>query len=306
MQTQSWMIAAALGLTACAGGAAPAEEGEAPSNNKQQPPAVVRIIPGTFAMGSSEREPGHADGEAFHEVTLTRHLLVQTTEVTQAQWAQLIPNNPSTAQGCEGCPVESVNWWDALYYLNLRSAEDGLRPCYGLGACEGRPGVDLRCEAAAFQGLDCEGWRLPTEAEWEYLARAGTRTATYQGDLTDTLCGDLGLSEIAWYCGSAPERPQPVATRAPNAWGLFDTSGNVWEWTWDWYAPMSAAPAVDPLGPQTGEARVVRGGGWFSFAPDCRAARRGAAGPDERSADLGFRAVRTLLPDNTGEWAEEP
>ncbi len=282
----------------------PTDEGAGGLDN--EPLLHVRIAPGSFNMGSTTLDPGHAEGELLHEVNLTRHLVVQTTEVTQRRWAELVPANPSASQSTCGanCPVERVNWWDTLYYLNLLSAQDGLRACYGMGNCTGVAGRDLVCESVVFQGLDCEGWRLPTEAEWEYIARAGTSTANYNGDLVDTRCADTTLNKIAWYCGTSAEKVHAVGELSPNAFGVFDTSGNVWEWVWDWYQPFDGTPSTDPIGPRDGEARVLRGGGWFSFAPDCRSARRGAAHPDMRSADIGFRAVRTLRPDVNGEWTD--
>lgn len=264
----------------------------------------VRIPAGEFRMGSPDGEPGRGSDEGpVHTVRITRPFLMQATEVTQGQWRALMGNNPSNFKNCgDECPVESVSWWDALAYANALSRKEGLPECYRLTGCSGRPGDgSYQCGDAGFQGLSCRGYRLPTEAEWEYAARAGTTTALYTGPLTIRGANNgPELDGIAWYggnsgvsysggydCSGWSEKQyssstcgtHPVGKKKPNGWGLYDMLGNVWEWTWDWYGAYSAGTATDPTGPSTGAYRVVRGGSCFNFARLVRAANRGRGRP---------------------------
>ena len=280
-----------------------------------------------FAMGSPPDERGRDDDEARHPVSLSHTLLVSQTEVTQRQWAAVLGEDPAYFLNCgRDCPVERVSWFDALAWLNLRSEAEGLTPCYALQGCtEGGPGGgcegssvscegDYRCDGVTFAGpAGCDGYRLPTEAEWEWLARAGTETAYYTGGPgADAGCGPLdGLDGAGWYCGNADGITHPGAALGAlpdvcNAWWVCDLLGNVHEWVWDVYRPdygglgAPEAPIADPVGPPHGEFRVLRGGSWRSEAPGLRAADRVAAGPGTRRSYLGFRAVRTVLrsPDD--------
>ncbi len=263
-------------------------------------PQFVRINTGRFSMGSTPEETGHADNETSHSVTITAPFMVQTTEVTQAQWERLMGNNPSGFKNCGGdCPVENVSWWDALEYLNRLSSAQGLPQCYEMSGCVGTPGVNFRCGKLEFVGLECSGYRLPTEAEWEYAARAGTGSAFYNGDLdpAEAECNPSPshLKKIAWFCGNAESNPHPVAQLEPNFWGLYDPLGNVSEWVWDWnFGAYSGEDAKDPLGPEKGAGRTYRGGSWMSLARDCRAANRGYDEPEMRKDSLGFRPARTV------------
>lgn len=277
------------------------------------PSGMSFIPPGTFTMGSPESERGRGVvSEAQHEVTLTRGFYLQTTEVTQGQWKALSGGvNPScyqtpgstscsTANTNDSAPVERVDWYSALGYLNARSATEGLPACYTLSGCADsvngwKDGLHSGCTGATFAGLTCTGYRLPTESEWEYAARAGTTTATYNGNLNEIDCSDTTLLPIAWFCGNAGGRTRPVAGMTANAWGLYDMLGNVWEWTWDWVGSYPGS-VTDPLGPDTGFSRVYRGGGWGSVAGRARAAIRDFLGPAVRSVDTGFRPCRTVSP----------
>ena len=239
----------------------------------QCPAGYVRIAPGTFMMGSPASEVDRVDIETQHSVTISRAYCMKATEVTQGEWQSVIGSTPSSFKNCgENCPVESVRLADVVGYANALSRREGLPECYA---------------GSTFTGLGCRGYRLPTEAEWEYAARAGTTAATYRD-----------LDNAAWYDKNSGRAPHPVGQKQPNAWGLYDMLGNVYEWTGDWYGTYPGR-VTDPLGPATGSNRVIRGGSWSIYASNARAAGRGNDPPGNRSSDLGFRLVRTVSGDVT-------
>jgi formylglycine-generating enzyme required for sulfatase activity len=259
-----------------------------------------KLIPaGTFTMGSPltevGREPflGSVGSEVQHTVTITRDYWLKQTEVTQGEFLALMGFNPSGFPACgSSCPVEMVTWYDAVDYVNALSRAEGLPECYG-GTGENR----------TFVGLSCLGYRLPTEAEWEYAARAGTLTSTYNGDITvgETCNADPALSPIAWYCADgAPYSPRPVGGKQPNAWGLYDMLGNVSEWTHDQFALLGAGAVTDPLGSPGGAGvgtPTCRGGSFSYEATFSRAAYRDRANYAVAVAyDLGFRPARSAGP----------
>ena len=242
------------------------------------PAGYVRVTPGTFTMGSPTGEEGREDDETQHRVTITRGYCMKATEVTQGEWQAVMGGNPSTFTNCgANCPVEQVSWDDAVGYANALSRREGLPECYS---------------GSTFTGLGCRGYRLPTEAEWEYAARAGTTGATYES-----------LDSVAWYDQNAGGTPHPVRQKQPNAWWLYDMLGNVYEWTGDSYGtypgtvtdPLGAAPGTgtDLFGAAATSPRVLRGGSLGSSARNARAADRIIATPDVRYGTLGFRLVRT-------------
>jgi formylglycine-generating enzyme required for sulfatase activity len=253
------------------------------------PAGFVCIEAGTFMMGSPPDEQGRNQNELQHRVTLTHAFLLQATEVTQGEYAALMGSNPSHFLSCgASCPVERVTWYDAIAYANALSRAQGLPACYDAsGGVIGGATV-----------YDCVGYRLPTEAEWEYAARAGTNSATYQGELTgdshNSMAPQRSLDAIAWWKGNSGERTHPVGTREPNAWGLHDMLGNVAEWSHDWYGGFSG-PETDPTGQASGEIadyrRVLRGGAWSFWAENVRSPWRGMHAPTE--SDLG-------LPEKSG------
>ena len=225
----------------------------------------ILLPAGTFTMGSPFSEPGRLDDEGpQHQVTLTQPFYMQQTEVTQAQWEKVMGSNPSYFSGCPTCPVEQVSWDDVQKFI------------------------------AKMNALGEGTYSLPTEAQWEYGARAGSTTAFYNGAITELSCGlDPNLNAIGWYCYNSDCKTHPVGQKTPNAWGLYDMTGNVWEWCSDWwgYSYYSLSPSVDPPGPATGSSRVIRGGGWGHDAQRCRAAYRSYDPPDRGSYGLGFRLV---------------
>lgn len=271
-------------------------------------PAGWAFIPaGSFVMGSPAGESGRDDDEGPQtRVTISRPFLLKATEVTQGEWKAVMGSNPSNFSSCgDDCPVEQVTWNDAVEYCNKLSKKENLDQCY-----------DKSGDSYMFRGVSCRGYRLPTEAEWEYAARAGTTTALYTGGLTikNTNNGPE-LDPIAWYGGnsgvsysggadcsgwsdkqysSSSCGPHPVGKKRPNAWGLYDMLGNVWEWCSDWKDGYSGGSVTDPTGPSTGSTRVFRGGSWGYVAGVVRAACRSNNAPGGRYDYLGLRPARSL------------
>ena len=277
-----WWGLLALGLGAgCAPVGAPrVAEGEAAL--RAVGAAFVRLPAGRFSMGSAEGQAeAELDERPPHAVTLTRSFELLSTEVTQALWERVMGNNPSQFEGRE-LPVEQVSWYDAVGFCNALSRRLGLDEAYVLTEQRGRPGEVGYSAEVRWKGAASPGYRLPTEAEWEYAARAGTTGPRY-----------ASLDAAAWHSGNSDAQTHPVGQRSPNPWGLYDLLGNVWEWTGDWYGPYEVGSATDPAGPATGSDRVIRGGGWLN-AGGTRAAFRGVAGPERRDLALGFRVARSL------------
>jgi formylglycine-generating enzyme required for sulfatase activity len=250
-------------------------------------------------MGSPPGEIGRDMTERQHMVTISRAFWMKANEVTQADWQALMGTNPATHQACgANCPIESVNWFSAVLYANALSMRDGYTPCY-----EKATGGPFDAVAAAARqppnwrlGFACDGYRLPTEAEWEYAARAGTTTGFFSGDPTQPNCAPLdpALDVAGFYCANAGSGTHPVRSKRANAWGLYDMHGNTWEWVWDWAAPYGAGPVTDPIGPATGTTRQTRGGSYFSAAMYCRSACRDPSPPESTYDDTGLRLSRSI------------
>jgi len=217
-----------------------------------------KMIPaGDFLMGSPQTETRRNEDEFQHRVRITKPFKMCVHEVTQAQYEQVMGNNRSMFKGAEH-PVEAVNWVDAVEFCRRLS--------------------ELPAEKAAGNI-----YRLPTEAQWEYACRAGTTTQFSFGD------DEADLGDYAWYAENSANKTHPVGSKLPNAWGLYDMHGNVWEWCLDWYGDMPSGSLTDPTGPTSGRSRVRRGGSWSHDAGDCRSALRVNYGPAIRRGNIGFR-----------------
>jgi formylglycine-generating enzyme required for sulfatase activity len=236
--------------------------------------AMVEIPAGSFMMGSPSSEESRDDDESQHRVEITRGFQMASTEVTQAQYEKVMGANPSQYKGADR-PVEQVSWLGAVQFCNRLSARDGLSPAYRIS------GTSVTWDAKS------NGYRLPTEAEWEYACRAGTTTAYHTGG------GEADLARAGWYGKNAGNETHPVGKKTPNAWGLYDMHGNVWEWCWDWYGEYGSGSRRDPQGATTGSSRVFRGGSLGIGAGGCRPAARSWSAPSYVYYSLGFRVARS-------------
>lgn len=213
----------------------------------------VWIPAGSFVMGSPQEEVQRRPSETQHKVTLTKGFYMGVYTVTQEQWQEIMGNNPSNFNGEKNLPVENVSWDDCQEFIKKLRKKDK------------------------------KAYRLPTEAEWEYACRAGTATAYSFGDKTSV------LSEYAWFLDLGSLKTKPVGQKKPNAWGLYDMHGNVYQWCEDWRGDYPQEAVVDPKGPPTGEQRVQRGGSWAADPDYCRSAFSLGNPPYNRGTDFGFR-----------------
>jgi sulfatase modifying factor 1 len=244
----------------------------AASTIRPAPPGFVLVEAGSFRMGSTS---GEEDQQPVHSVTISRSFYISKSETTQKQWREVMSTNPPAFRG-DTMPVELVSWYEAVEYCNRLSQRDGLAPCYS--------GSDysITCDFSA------NGYRLPTEAEWEYAARGGkqSKSTTYAGSNSASVAG--------WYSDNSNATTHPVGQKRRNELGLYDMSGNVWEWCWDWYGPYVSIQETDPQGAQPGSERVIRGGCWNSSAASfLRPTYRNVRSPVRTDIAVGFRPVRT-------------
>jgi formylglycine-generating enzyme required for sulfatase activity len=234
----------------------------------------LKLIPaGEFEMGSTEAE----DERPRHLVTITRPFYLGVYPVTQREYLQVIKQNPSYSSGNERLPVENVSWHDAVTFCNVLSQKEGLPLFY---AINGR--------TVTVSNWNGPGYRLPTEAEWEYACRAGTTTRFSFGD------DQNALGEYAWFGDNANQQTHPVGEKKPNGFGLHDMHGNVWEWCSDWYDAdyYKQSPAADPRGPEPAAHRVIRGGSWYRDLQIARSASRFWSSQEGQYFHLGFRLAR--------------
>ncbi len=220
---------------------------------------LVLVKSGTFLMGcGDEKDKDCYDNEKpAHSVTVS-DFYIGTKEVTQKQWREVMGTSPSSFEKCDKCPVESVSWNDIQAFLKkLNDQTKGKK------------------------------YRLPTEAEWEFAARGGNNSKGFK------YSGGDDIKEVAWYDGNSENKTHPVGTKKANELGIYDMSGNVWEWCSDWFESYNAAAVTNPMGAGKGSLRVFRGGSWFNYPQLCRAANRLHGAPTNRGNNLGFRVVRS-------------
>jgi formylglycine-generating enzyme required for sulfatase activity len=233
---------------------------------------MVKIPGGKFIMGDKDEVDAPPHEVVVGSFFMDRHL------VTQEQFQKVMGANPSRWKG-EKNPVEQLRWSDAVKFCNKRSELEGLQPCYDLKT--------LQCN------FDANGYRLPTEAEWEYACRAGTTTPYFFGD------GPAKVGDYAWFEKNSGGHPRPVGQKQPNPWGLYDIAGNVWEWCNDFYKVdyYQESPRENPRGPNEGQNKVLRGGAWRFSAENCRSGYRYNENPGQSDVCFGydiygFRCVR--------------
>ena len=283
---------------------------------------MVWIEPGTFTMGSPEDEPGRDDDETQRQVTLTKGFYMSKHPVTQAQYEAVMGENPSYHKG-DSLPVEWISWYEAIAFCNKLSIKKRLNPAYRVDGStdprDWRAAPEIRF-AVVEMVEGSNGYRLPTEAQWEYACRAGTTTAFNTGlavsDANDrewnlynlplsvkgkytSSTGDATpfnkepkSNATGWFFHNSGLRTHPVGGKPANAWGLHDMHGNVWEWCWDWYGDYESGAQTDPQGPVSGQNRVRRGGAFNHAWHKIRSANRSDENPLHPNPTAGFRLVR--------------
>ena len=289
------------------------------ANDRCAPAGMNFIASGSYIMGSPAGETGRVADEIQHRVTLSRPFFMGTTEVTQAEWALLAGDlNPScnqsgstawnatcTTTNANGTgPVEKLDWYAAVGYANARSESEGLTRCYDFNVtrsdtwAEGVHTFSLITPTGSFLStLNCTGYRLPTEAEWEYAARAGTTGAIYNNPANPLTPTQAELNLIAWNGNNSGNYTHTVGGRSANNWGLFDMLGNVWEFQWDVFAAYPTTAVTDPIGVVSGSNRGIRGSGLSeTVLTSFRAARRATwVAATRPGGNVGFRLVRTAV-----------
>ena len=268
---------------------------------------MVLIPAGTFQMGSTA---GYADNKPVHEVTITKDFYMGKFEVTQAEYEKYCSytgsESPNSDEGDgDNYPVYYVSWYDALVYCNKRSMAEGLTPCYSIldSTNPDAWGAVPKSSNSTWNAVVCDwnanGYRLPTEAEWEYAARAGDNTVsslTWAGTNSSS-----NLGEYAWYYDNSSDKTHHVGTKKSNAFGLYDMSGNVREWCWNWFTSSyntDTEGGSDPTGASEGSSRVLRDGSYGNISDYCAVSHRGSSDPSSRFYKfLGFRVVRLALTE---------
>ena len=238
-----------------------------------------------FQMGSDEGDP---DEKPVHTVKFTENFLIGKTEVMQMDYEALLGVNPSEFIG-DSLPVDKVTWFDAVLFCNALSKYHGLDTVYEYTEVIGTPGDNSQLQDLEIH-FDKNGYRLPTEAEWEYACRGGTTTKYYWSNSSDS---DT-MSIYAWYSKNSDNETHTVGEKLPNDYGLYDMSGNLYEWCNDWYGNYTDTTVIDPTGPAIGSGKIIRGGNWLTSDKFCRVSYRGYTNAAFRCSAIGFRVARSL------------
>ena len=249
---------------------------------------MILIEGGTFSMGATN---GESNEKPKHKVTLDS-FLISKYEVTQAEWEAVMGNNPGYFKGAN-LPVEQVSWYDCVEYCDKRSIAEGLTPVYAIDKTKTDPNNESMFIYDSIKWIvtmnrSANGYRLPTEAEWEFAARGGKMSKEYKHSGSDN------IRNVAWYHDNSGSTTHPVGEKQANELGLYDMTGNVWEWCWDWYGSYTAETEVNPEGPVKGEGRILRGGSWDFNNYNLRVFRRYRVFPSSASYYFGFRLVRSF------------
>ena len=244
--------------------------------------SMIIVEGGSYLRGSAEQP--YAATERVHPATVSS-FRIASTETTQELWRSVMGNNPSAFKG-NSRPVENVSWLDAVRFCNALSEKEGLQKAYQI------EGANVTWDRQA------DGYRLPTEAEWEYAARGGRLGASGAEPLTKApYAGGTDAAALGWFDRNSGKASQNVAGKAPNELGAFDMSGNVWEWCWDWYGEYPREAVVDPEGgPRGAGQKVLRGGAWFTPVNLLRVTYRYWSLPTFKVNSVGFRLARNAAP----------
>jgi len=247
---------------------------------------MVFVPGGTFIMGDSRFEGDTDFHLPTHSVTLNSFYMDKYL-VTQGEYEAIVGSIPYLGVGKgDNYPIYNVNWYDAIAYCNLRSMNEGLTPAYTIDGITDPADWVLSYEMIVMCDWVADGYRLPTEAEWEYAARGGTNDPDY------LYSGSDNFDEVAWCNVNSGGKTHPVGEKAPNGLGIYDMSGNLWEWCWDWYDRYSSDSLDNPTGPESGNRRSIRGGSWTFNAGNCRVGNRGCDYPIRKGTVIGFRVCR--------------
>jgi formylglycine-generating enzyme len=248
---------------------------------QEMPDYMVRVGGTIFRMGDAVGD-GYSNERPMHAATVAT-FYISRHEVTQKEWQAVMGRNPSHFSiddypielRWNDMPVEQVTWLHAVEYCNKLSVMKGFEPCYTIN------GSAVSCDFTR------SGFRLPTETEWEYAAKGGGLSSGYR------FAGGNDINEVGWYRVNSRGATFPEEQKKPNELGLFDMTGNVFEWCWDWYGAYGSSPVVDPRGPAAGSVHVIRGGAWGSDERECRTTYRAWGAPTDWGTNIGFRIVCT-------------
>jgi formylglycine-generating enzyme required for sulfatase activity len=270
---------------------------------------MVFVKGGTFQMGSND---GSNDEKPVHSVKVS-DFYINEFQVTQREWREVMGYNPSFFKATKGflgigrrtdeesnnLPIEQVSWYDVLVFCNKLSIKEGLIPVYSISNSTNPSnwGSVPTSRNSTWDAVTCNwnanGYRLPTEAEWEYAARGGNKFFTLSGVEGYKYSGSNNIDEVAWYWDNSGKKTQPVGIKKPNELGIYDMSGNVLEWCWDYYGSYSSNSQTNPKWANSGSIRVYRGGSWGRDAEGCRVADRNNYIPSYRDRHIGFRLLRS-------------